>query len=142
MNLRHAFTAAALAGAATLSTLAMAPTAQAAPNNPNCLGARAFCLWYNSNQSGSVAGWDLSTGFRGFANLATAGAFLTPGAGQGVSVKNNAASATYQYPGVCYGNVQVFYNSNWMGASDTVPACGNINLVATKNNDASFLVNG
>ncbi|MEV7279965.1 peptidase M23 [Streptomyces sp. NPDC093111] len=142
MNLKHALTAAALAGAATLSTLAMAPAAQAAPNNPNCLGARAFCLWYNSNQSGSVAGWDLSTGFPGFSDLGNAGAFLTAGAGQGIAVKNHAASATYQYPNNCTGNVQVFFNSNWMGAYDTVPACGNINLVKTKNNDASFLVNG
>ncbi|MFF5160768.1 hypothetical protein ACFY3N_31905 [Streptomyces sp. NPDC000348] len=142
MPFKRALTGLIVASAATMATLAGTAPAQAAPNNPNCLGARAFCLWYNSNQSGSVAGWDLSTGFRGFSNLSDAGAFLSPGPGQGIPVKNNAASATYQYPGVCYGNVQVFFYSNWSGPYDTVPACGNINLGVTKNNNASFLVNG
>ncbi|MGW1178991.1 peptidase inhibitor family I36 protein [Kitasatospora sp. NPDC002543] len=141
MRTRRILTTLLLAGTTAAATLAVTPAAQAAPNNPNCLGARAFCLWYNANQTGSVAGWDLSTGFSGFTDLANAGAFLTSGAGQGTAVKNNAASATYQYPGHCVGNVQVFYNESWTGASDTVPACGNINLVRTKNNDASFRVN-
>lgn len=141
MKTRRILATLLLTGTVATVTLAMSPAAQAAPNNPNCLGARAFCLWFNSNQSGSVAGWDLSTGFQGFANLANAGAFLTPGPGQGVAVKNNAASATYQYPNQCRGNVQVFFNNNWSGVSDTVPACGNINLVRTKNENASFLVN-
>ncbi|MEU1290638.1 peptidase M23 [Kitasatospora sp. NPDC005856] len=139
---RRILTTLLLAGTVATATLAASPAAQAAENNPNCLGARAFCLWYNSNQSGSVAGWDLSTGFKGFSNLANAGAFLTPGAGQGTPVKNNAASATYQYWGHCTGNVQVFYYSGWSGPSDTIAACGNGNLVNTKNEDASFLVNG
>lgn len=139
MRLKHALIAASLAGVATL---ALAPTAQAAaPPSPDCLGARAFCLWYNSNQQGSVAGWDLSTGFQGFPNLKDAGRFLTPGEGQGVPVKNNAASATYQFPGQCRGDVKVFVNSGWSGPYDTVPACSAINLVKTKNDNASFLVN-
>ncbi|MEV7358407.1 hypothetical protein [Kitasatospora sp. NPDC091276] len=142
MKTRRILTTLLLAGTVATATLAVSPAAQAAPNNPNCLGARAFCLWYNANQIGSVAGWDLSTGFKGFDNLANAGAFLTPGPGQGTAVKNNAASATYQYPGHCVGNVQVFYNENWSGPSDLIVACGNGNLVRTKNEDASFLVNG
>ncbi|MCX4682708.1 hypothetical protein OG401_42075 [Kitasatospora purpeofusca] len=142
MKTRRILSTLLLAGTVATATLAVTPTAQAAPNNGNCRGARAFCFWYNSNQSGSVAGWDLSTGFRGFENLINAGAFVGPGRGQGAAVKNNAASATYQFPGNCFGHVEVFYNSGWSGPSDTVPACGNINLVKTKNNNASFLVSG
>ncbi|MFF2951509.1 peptidase M23 [Kitasatospora sp. NPDC057965] len=142
MKTRRILTTLLLAGTVATATLAVTPVAQAAPNNGNCRGARAFCFWYNSNQSGSVAGWDLLTGFRGFYDLADAGAFQGPGRGQGVAVKNNAASATYQFPGNCFGYVEVFYNSGWSGPSDVVPACGNINLVWTKNDNASFLVNG
>lgn len=143
MRFTRKLTGLVIASAATLAALAgTAAPAQAAPNNPNCLGTRAFCFWYNSNQAGSVAGWDLNTGFKGFANLADAGVFVGPGAGQGVPVKNNAASATYQDHGVCYGYVDVFFNSNWMGPSDRVPACGNINLSVTKNDNASFRVTG
>ncbi|MEV0267131.1 hypothetical protein AB0I49_38145 [Streptomyces sp. NPDC050617] len=142
MQWKSALATVVMAGAmAGGSTLALAPAAQAAPPKPGCLGARAFCFWYNSNQTGSVAGWDLNTGFRGFQNLADAGKFLTSGNGQGVPVKNNAASATYQFPGNCGGSVDVYFNSGWTGASDNVPACSGVNLVKTKNNNASFYRN-
>lgn len=63
--------------------------------------------------------------------------FLTSGAGQGQAVKNNSASAKLRSGwggGAC-----VYYNANFQGASDYVPAnAGPVNLQKTYNENASF----
>ncbi|MFJ9823307.1 hypothetical protein ACIRSU_02905 [Streptomyces sp. NPDC101160] len=142
MRLRKAVTALAMTAAAAVGTgLMSAPAAQAATPSPNCLGARAFCFFYNSSQQGSVIGWDMNTGWRGTENLYNYGSFITPGAGQGVPVYDHAASATYQYPGVCYGFVRVYREAGWTGSVfEDVPACSSINLTTglTKNHNRAI----
>ncbi|MGW9212279.1 peptidase inhibitor family I36 protein [Embleya sp. NPDC055664] len=136
MRLRYLLASTVLAGAAVVG---QAPSAQAAPPSPRCLlhgsATRAFCYFYNSNQQGGVAGWDL-TYADGVGNLA--GYEFALGAGTGLPVKNNAASATYQVAGSCTGYALSYYLSNYAGPADFIFACTGENLVETYNQNASF----
>ncbi|MGW1637188.1 hypothetical protein [Streptomyces lavendulae] len=140
MRLRRTVTALAMTAAAAGTALVAAPAAQAAAPSPNCLGYTAFCFFYNSNQQGSVAGWDMKDGWRGTDDTINLGGFLTTGPGQGVPVKNNAASATFQSPGHCGGFVRVYATEGWNGSVfDDVPACSSINLSSrTKNHNRAI----
>ncbi|MBB4911653.1 peptidase inhibitor family I36 protein [Actinophytocola algeriensis] len=88
-----------------------------------------FCLYYNSELGGSVSDFDQRVS--DFANYV----FKGPGAGQGQSVKNNAASAcnkTGRY------TARVYYNSNYKGVYDDIPPYTCYNLTRTYNENASF----
>ncbi|MCX5071482.1 hypothetical protein ACFWHQ_28755 [Streptomyces sp. NPDC060334] len=140
MRIKYVLASAALSGAALVAlspgiAQADVPSSRCQVNHP---ATQAFCFHYNSNQSGAIAGWDTSY-FEGFQRLDDAGVFIQgTGAGETRPVKNNAASATFQKPNNCYGRVEVYFNSNWSGAYDTIWACTGANLVKTKNNNASF----
>lgn len=142
MRIRKAVTAVATAAAALVGTLSLAPAAEAAaPPSPNCLGYTAFCFFYNSGQKGSVAGWDMSQGWRGTGDTHTLGPFLTTGAGQGDLVWDSAASATFQSPGHCQGYVRVYRETGWNGGVfEDVWACSSINLTkgVTKNHNRAI----
>lgn len=88
-----------------------------------------FCLYYNSTLGGSVSDFDQRVS--DFAPYV----FKGPGAGQGQTVKNNAASAcnnTGRY------TARVYYNSNYRGVYDDVSPRSCRNLTRTYNENASF----
>lgn len=133
-----------LAAAATTGVLTAAPSSAAYPVDGGGPTARngvcevgEFCLYYNSNQSGSMVdlgGSDANYG----SDPANCTKFITGTAagGRGLCVKNNAASA-WNRRGVI---VTVFYKSGYAGAIDTIPASTAENLVKTKNQNAGHLV--
>lgn len=99
-----------------------------------------FCLYYNSDQAGSVSDFTTSISDYG-ATQPSCYEFKGAGNGQGVCVKNNAASV-WNRTGK---TVRVYFNSGYAGASqDFAPgAKGNLNATL-KNNEAShkFLGDG
>ncbi|RAJ32057.1 surface antigen [Kitasatospora sp. SolWspMP-SS2h] len=92
-----------------------------------------FCYYYNSNEAGSVSDFTGSLGDYG-TTQPTCYEFKGSGAGQGVCIKNNAASV-WNRTGK---TVRVYFNSGYAGASqDFAPgAKGNLNATL-KNNNAS-----
>ncbi|MFD9769039.1 peptidase inhibitor family I36 protein [[Kitasatospora] papulosa] len=124
---------AALSVPVTAATLLVAaPSASAAAGSSCDLSAGTGCLrlYYNSNRQGS------STYFYGsnVSNFASY-TFLTSGAGKGVTVKNNAASAIND----ANSSTTIFYNSNYSGACDTLTFYAIADqLRNTYNNNASF----
>jgi murein DD-endopeptidase MepM/ murein hydrolase activator NlpD len=116
-----------LGGAFTVA----APSAQALAQDGSCQ-AGEFCVFYNSNQQGSVSDFTASVGDYG--STQTCYKFKGTGAGQGLCVKNNAASIWNR----TFGSVSVHYNSGYTGASQTVAPGAKVNLSATlKNENAS-----
>jgi murein DD-endopeptidase MepM/ murein hydrolase activator NlpD len=137
----------ALIAVATLllgTSAAVAPSAQAMPYPPppapvgqnGVCETGEFCLYYNSNNAGSMV--DLSGGRKNYgADPATCIKFITSGSGRGLCVKNNAASVWNREAAV----VTVFYKSNWAGAIDSIGSGAKVNLSATlKNEDAGHVV--
>ncbi|MCP2341428.1 CHAP domain-containing protein [Actinomadura rupiterrae] len=125
----------ALAGSAlalTAPLLASVSPASAASRDGVC-DSGEFCYYYNSNEAGSVSDFTGSVGDYGTVQPSCYD-FKGPGAGQGLCVKNNAASV-WNRTGY---TVRVYYNSNYAGASqDFAPgASGNLNTTL-KNNNAS-----
>ncbi|MDH6129079.1 CHAP domain-containing protein [Kitasatospora sp. GP82] len=99
-----------------------------------------FCYYYNSNEAGSVSDFTGSISDLG-ATQPTCYEFKGGGNGQGVCVKNNAASV-WNRTGQ---TVRVYYNSGFGGASQDFAPGEKGNLNATlKNNNAShkFLSGG
>lgn len=86
-------------------------------------------MFYNSNRAGSSTYFDANVSdLAGYT-------FLTSGSGQGSAVKNGAASALNDSPGI----VTVYYNSGYVGACDTLAAYAiSDKLHNTYNEDASF----
>lgn len=121
----------ALGGAAT----ALAPSANAATARNGVCETGEFCYYYNSNFAGSVSDFTASLGNYG-ATQPSCYEFKGTGAGQGTCIKNNAASV-WNRSSV---PVTVYYNSNYGGPSQVIPAGAKVNLNATlKNNNASHL---
>lgn len=121
-----------LAAAALATTaftgIAAADVSAAAARDGHCDNLE-FCLYYNSELGGSVS--DFDERIPDFANYV----FKGPGAGQGQSVKNNAASAcneTGRY------TARVYYNSNYKGVYDDIPPFSCRNLSKVYNQNASF----
>ncbi|WP_205324922.1 peptidase inhibitor family I36 protein [Glycomyces sp. YM15] len=129
-----ALVAAALMGAMTGLT-AMAPAQAATARNGICESGE-FCLYYNSDNQGSVS--DFSGSISNYGTGSSCYEYKGPGAGQGQCVKNNAASAwnrTGKY-------VTVFYNSGYSGPIDNFSPGAQANLRAyLKNDNAGHLVN-
>ena len=126
----------AVFGATLLSTtVIMAPSAQAANRNGVCESGE-FCLYYNSDQGGSMVDMSGSVTDYGSAS-STCVKFITAGAGQGLCVKNNAASYWNRESAV----VTVFYKSDWAGAIDSIGSGAQANLNSTlKNENAGHVV--
>jgi len=123
-------------GAALLAATfaGFAPSAQAAnPQNGVCEPGE-FCLYFNSNQTGSMV--DMGRGHKDYGSGAGCITFITAGDGRGRCVKNNAASAWNREAAA----VTVFYKSNWAGAIDSVLSDSRANLAETKNENAGHVV--
>ncbi|WP_320066253.1 CHAP domain-containing protein [Micromonospora sp. RTGN7] len=117
---------------ATLGVLAVAVPAQAASRDGVC-NAGEFCYYYNSNYAGSVSDHAGSLADYGSTQPGCY-EFKGAGGGQGLCVKNNAASVWNRT-----GNtVRVYYNSSYGGSYQNFAAGAKANLNATlKNNNAS-----
>jgi surface antigen len=92
-----------------------------------------FCYYYNSNEAGSISDFTGSISDYGTTEP-TCYDFKGAGAGQGLCVKNNAASVWNRTSHT----VRVYFNSNYGGASQDFAPGAKGNLDATlKNNNAS-----
>ncbi|EFE75997.1 hypothetical protein K7395_17685 [Streptomyces filamentosus] len=148
---RTASAAIAVACSAVVGVLGSASAANASISvDTNKIGncdSSCITFFYNSNYGGSRTTINSTGGAEGISNLAPY-TFLTSGNGQGVSLKNNAASIQTRLPGVGV-NVAVYYNSGYAGACDAMRAKNSEfgylpQLKATYNNNASvyFRVSG
>ena len=121
----------AYAGLATTllgATLAVSAPAHAAVAQNGVCESGEFCLYYNSDRTGSLS--DFSGSISDYGTYK----FKSAGAGQGQLVKNNAASVR----NLTFKTVTVFYNSNYGGSSQAVAPGAAVNLSTTlKNENAS-----
>jgi len=112
-----------------------ASTASAAGRDGVC-DSGEVCFYYNSNQQGSVSDFTNSVGNYGNTQPSCYD-FKGPGNGKGKCLKNEAASVTNRTDKP----VTVYYNSNYQGASQTIPAGASVNLNSTlKNQNASHRI--
>ncbi|CCH69615.1 exported hypothetical protein [Phycicoccus elongatus Lp2] len=129
----------AAAAVAVLGTALLAAPggAQAAGRDGTC-DSGEFCLYYNSDNAGSVS--DFTTSISDYGDTQpSCYEFKGAGNGQGLCVKNNAASVWNRTGG----SVTVFYNSGYAGDSQTFAAGAKGNLNATlKNENASHRLGG
>ena len=94
------------------------------------------CFYYNSNQQGAVSDFSSSVGSYG-ESQPKCYEFKGSGKGAGECMKNQAASVANRSDKP----VTVYYNSNYQGASQTIPAGESANLSAElKNQNASHLI--
>jgi murein DD-endopeptidase MepM/ murein hydrolase activator NlpD len=128
-----ALVVAAVIGAATVLT-GSSPAQAATARNGVCETGE-FCLYYNSDTSGSVS--DFAGSISDYGTGSGCYVFVGAGAGQGQCVKNNAASAwnrTGRY-------VTVFYNSGYSGPIDNFSPGADANLRDyLKNENAAHLI--
>ncbi|MFC4335422.1 peptidase inhibitor family I36 protein [Salininema proteolyticum] len=118
---------AALVG--TMVGLSAITPAQAATARNGICETGEFCLYYNSDQQGSVS--DFKGSIPTYGTGSTCYEYKGSGAGKGQCVKNNAASAknlTGKY-------VTVFYKSNYAGTIDNFSPGSAANLRAYLKND-------
>jgi len=127
-----ALTLAAISVAA--GSVALAAPATAATTENGVCESGEFCYYYNSDEQGSMA--DLPAKVSDLGNNGSGGCykFKTSGSGQGVCVKNNAASVQNRTGET----VSVFYNSGYEGNTDTFNAgtSGNLNSLVKNENAA------
>ncbi|GAB3350538.1 peptidase inhibitor family I36 protein [Micromonospora halotolerans] len=137
MNIRKNLAVVGAALAMTTSILTVASPAQAASRDGVC-DSGEFCYFYNSNYAGSISDFTGSIEDYG-TTQPSCYEFKGAGAGQGLCVKNNAASVWNRTSKT----VVVYYNSNFAGASQSFAAGAKANLNATlKNNNASHNIGG
>ncbi|HTI22273.1 MAG TPA: CHAP domain-containing protein [Kutzneria sp.] len=123
----------AAVGAAAMAVVALGAPASAAARDGVC-DSGEFCLYYNSDQAGSVSDFTGSISDLG-ATQPSCYEFKSAGNGQGVCVKNNAASVWNRSSQT----VRVYFNSDFGGASQDFAPGVKANLNSTlKNNEASF----
>ena len=113
-----------------LKTLAMAAPAHAELDG-SC-HYRELCLFWGSNETGALADFYWNRLDFGSTRYPSPPGWTYPGRGE--LVKNNAASALNFAPVPA----RVYYNENWTGPYDDVPAHGRRNLYNTWNDNASF----
>ncbi|WP_239082521.1 peptidase inhibitor family I36 protein [Actinoplanes teichomyceticus] len=118
---------------AVLAGTVVAPGAASAADRDGACDSGEFCYYYNSNQAGSVSDFTGSLDDYG-TTQPSCYEFKGAGEGNGVCVKNNAASVWNRTGHT----VRVYFNSNYAGAGqDFAPgAKGNLNATL-KNNNAS-----
>ena len=122
-------------GAALLSVFAIAAPAQAATARNGVCEDGEFCLYFNSNNQGSLI--DFSGSTKDYGTGSGCDKFISSGNGRGQCVKNNAASA-WNRKSV---PVTIFFHSDWSGAIDSFIAGKKADLSATlKNDNASHVV--
>ncbi|WP_433288257.1 peptidase inhibitor family I36 protein [Micromonospora sp. CA-244673] len=137
MNIRKNLAVVGAALAMTTSILSVASPAQAASRDGVC-DSGEFCYFYNSNYAGSISDFTGSIEDYG-TTQPSCYEFKGAGAGQGLCVKNNAASVWNRTSKT----VVVYFNSNFAGASQSFAAGAKANLNATlKNNNASHNIGG
>lgn len=128
----RALTALLATAFAVVGSVALAGPASAAARDGRC-DAGEFCYYFNSNEAGSLSDFTDSLDDYG-ATQPTCYEFKSSGNGQGICVKNNAASVWNRTSKT----VRVFFNSGYAGAHQDFAAGAKGNLNATlKNNDAS-----
>ncbi|RSN32734.1 cell surface protein [Amycolatopsis sp. WAC 04169] len=115
-------------------TLVVTPSAQAATARNGVCEDGEFCLYYNSNQQGSVSDFDASVGNYGTGSDCYH--FLGAGAGKGLCVKGNAASVWNRRDAV----VTVFFKNGWTGPIDSFTHGVKGNLTSTYNENAGHLL--
>lgn len=126
---------AALGVAAVGGAMLIAPAAQAATAGNGKCEAGEVCLYYNSNQQGSLR--DFNGSVKTYGTGSSCLKFVSAGNGRGKCVKNNAASVSNRMSVP----VTVFYKSNYAGAIDSFTAGTKGNLRAgLKNENAGHLV--
>ncbi len=114
--------------------LATAPAASAAARDGSCQSGE-FCLYYNSDHGGSLV--DLVDSQRDYGTGPGCVTFVSNGSGKGQCVKNNTASVWNRTGKPVF----VFYNSDFGGVYDKIPAGTKANLNANvKNDNASQIV--
>ncbi|WP_157494652.1 CHAP domain-containing protein [Kutzneria sp. 744] len=132
-NVRTMLTVAGTALALAVPTLAVTAAPAFAASRDGVCDSGEFCYYYNSNEAGSVSDFTGSISDLG-ATEPSCYDFKSAGAGQGVCVKNNAASVWNRSSST----VVVYFNSNFGGASQSIAPGAKANLDATlKNNNAS-----
>jgi murein DD-endopeptidase MepM/ murein hydrolase activator NlpD len=132
LHLRKNLAVAGIALALTTSVLSVASPASAAGRDGTC-DSGEFCYYYNSGEAGSISDFTESVDDYG-TTQPTCYEFKGAGNGQGLCVKNNAASVWNRSTKP----VTVYYNSGYSGASQAIAAGATANLNATlKNENAS-----
>jgi hypothetical protein len=118
--------AAAVAAAMGAAFFAAAPAAQAVPTWPcfNAAGSSydsVTCLWFNSGEKGSSTAFLFNGGVDATEGTGTSNVpnllpytFMSAGAGQNQTVKNNAATASNTYSTAVV-KTNIWYNSNYTG---------------------------
>ncbi|MDF8265613.1 phage tail tip lysozyme [Luteipulveratus flavus] len=136
---RTRFTRLSVLAAVPLATLGLVVAGTVSPSAAHAAGrdgvcdSGEFCYYYNSDEAGSVSDFTSSIDDYGTTQPSCYD-FKGAGAGKGLCVKNNAASAWNRSDRP----VIVYYNSNYGGASQTIQPGTKANLNATlKNNNAS-----
>ncbi len=125
----------ALTGALLSVLFGASPASAATARNGVCESGE-FCLYFNSDQQGSVSDFDTSISDYGDSQPSCYD-FKSSGNGQGVCVKNNAA-AVWNRMG---STVTVFFNSGYGGTSQAIGAGAKANLKAgLKNENASHRI--
>ena len=128
---------AAIAAGALAAVVATMPTADAATARNGVCESGEFCYYYGSNETGSVSDFTGSIGNYG-STQPTCYEFIGAGAGQGLCIKNQAASVWNR----AAGSTTVYLNSNFSGSSQTFATGVKANLNSTlKNNNASHRIN-
>lgn len=126
--------------AATMGTLVTAAPAQAASRNGVCESGE-FCYYYNSGHAGSLSDHTGSLADYG-TTQPSCYEFKSSGNGQGLCIKNQAASAWNRTSST----VRVYYNSDYNGSyayQDFAPgAKTNLNSTLKNNNASHQLLSG
>jgi surface antigen len=134
-HLRKALTIAGAALAITAPLMATGSPAFAAARDGVC-DSGEFCYYYNSGEVGSISDFTTSIDDYGTTQPSCYD-FKGAGAGQGLCVKNNAASVWNRTSTT----VTVYFNSYYGGASQSFASGAKGNLNATlKNNNASHAI--
>lgn len=124
----------ALAAGVLMPMITAAPAQAATARNGVCESGE-FCYYYNSDNAGSVSDFSSSVPDLG-ATQPSCYDFKSSGNGQGVCVKNHAASVRNRTGG----KVTVYFNSGYGGMSQTIASGADANLVSgLKNENASHL---
>ncbi|GLW30057.1 peptidase inhibitor family I36 protein [Actinoplanes regularis] len=132
MNIRKSLAVAGAALAVATSALSFAAPASAAARDGIC-DSGEFCLYYNSDNEGSISDFTGSIDDYG-AEQPSCYDFKGAGSGKGLCVKNEAASVWNRSDET----VRVYFNSNFAGSYQDFAAGAKGNLNSTlKNNNAS-----
>ncbi|WP_084338035.1 peptidase inhibitor family I36 protein [Actinomadura oligospora] len=136
--LKKALAILAVAGSTLTGIVAVSAPASAAARDGVC-DSGEFCYYYNSDEAGSLSDFSGSLADYG-TTQPTCYDFKSAGAGQGVCVKNNAASVWNRTGST----VRVYYNSNYGGSSQDFAsgAKGNLNPTLKNNNASHQLLSG